>query len=206
MFSTTNNDLYSWRTYKSLRVFDLVVSFLLGRPVSSVRSNNDDMTQREESTPHGIAVSAAYNGSLLLEDIVQDLKKANNSFDATTAEAFLQRLRQWIQGLPRDFRQISFDDELEVTRETAVGNIHVSCIYYFAVILTTRSFLISHLMSRLKESAIVTPEATSPTTAGTQRMSPQLAHVCISAATYMANMCEKALLSGLFLRNMCIMK
>ncbi|KUL87911.1 hypothetical protein ZTR_03952 [Talaromyces verruculosus] len=167
------------------------------------------MTRREDSTPPGIAVSAAYNGSVLLEDIVQELKKANNSFNTTTAEAFLQRLRQWIQGLPCDFRQISFDDELEVTRETAVGNIHVSCIYYFAVILTTRSFLISHLMSRLKESSIVTPDSTSPTTAETsaqQRMSPQLAHVCISAATYMANMCEKAMLSGLLLRNMCIMK
>ncbi|PCH06598.1 Transcription factor [Penicillium occitanis (nom. inval.)] len=183
--------------------------FLLGRPASSVPSSHDDMTRREESTPHGIAVSAAYNGSVLLEDIVQELKKANNSFNTTTAESFLQRLRQWIQGLPRDFRQITFDDDLEVTRETAVGNIHVSCIYYFAVILTTRSFLISHLMSRLKESSIITPDPTSPTTAGTaaqQRMSPQLAHVCISAATYMANMCEKAMLSGLLLRNMCIMK
>lgn len=207
--STTDSHVHSWRTYKSLRVFDLVVSFLLGRPASSVPSNHDDMTRREDSTPPGIAVSAAYNGSVLLEDIVQELKKANNSFNTTTAEAFLQRLRQWIQGLPRDFRQISFDDELEVTRETAVGNIHVSCIYYFAVILTTRSFLISHLMSRLKESSIITPDSTSPTTAETsaqQRTSPQLAHVCISAATYMANMCEKAMLSGLLLRNMCIMK
>lgn len=198
--------MYSWRTYKSLRVFDLVVSFLLGRPASSVPSNHDSMTPREESNPHSIAVSAAYNGSLLLEDIFQDLKKANNSFNIITAEAFLQRLRNWIQGLPHDFRQISFDDELRVARETAVGNIHVSCIYYFAVILTTRSFLISHLMSRLKESSIITPDPASPTTAGTQRTSPQLAHVCISAATYMANMCEKAMLSELLLKNMCIMK
>lgn len=198
--------MHSCRTYKSLRVFDLVVSFLLGRPASSVPSNYDDMTRREPSNPHGIAVSAAYNGSVLLEGIVQDLKKVNNSFNITTAEAFLRRLRHWIQGLPHDFRQISFDDELQVTRETAVGNIHVSCIYYFAVILTTRSFLISHLMSRLKESSIIIPEPTSPTTTGTQRASPQFAHVCISAATYMANMCEKAMLSGLLLKNMCIMK
>jgi hypothetical protein len=177
-----------------------------------VPSNHDEITRREDANPHSIAVSAAYNGCVLLEDIVQHLKKVNNSFDVPTAEAFLQRLRQWIQGLPRDFRRIPFDDELEamsVTRESAVGNIHVSCIYYFAVILTTRSFLISHLMSRLKESSIIASNPTSPTTAGSaehQRTSPQLAHVCISAATYMANMCEKAMLSGLLLRNMCIMK
>lgn len=206
MFSTTDKDVHRWRTYKSLRVFDLVVSFLLGRPASSVPSNHDDMTRRESSYPHGIAVSAAYNGSVLLEGIVQDLKKANNSFSTTTAETFLRRLRHWIQGLPHDFRQVSFDDELRVTRETAIGNIHVSCIYYFAVILTTRSFLILHLMSRLKESSIIAPDPTSPTTTATQRASPQFAHVCISAATYMAKTCEKAMASGLLLKNMCIMK
>ncbi|EEA26578.1 hypothetical protein TMatcc_005145 [Talaromyces marneffei ATCC 18224] len=201
-----------WRTYKSLRVFDLVVSFLLGRPASSVPSNHDDMTRREDLDPQSIAVLAAYNGSILMEEIFKHLKRVNSGFDVPTAEAFLRRLRQWINGLPRNFRQISFDGELEtlsVSRETAVGNIHVSCIYYFAVILTTRSFLISHLMSRLKESSIVASNPTSPTASGTteqQRTSPQLAHVCIGAATYMANMCEKAMLSGLLLRNMCIMK
>ncbi|EED22426.1 C6 transcription factor, putative [Talaromyces stipitatus ATCC 10500] len=200
-----------WRTYKSLRVFDLVVSFLLGRTTSSVPSNYNDLSWKEHSDSHSVAVSAAYNGSVLLEEIVQRLKKVNNSFDVPTAEGFLQRLRQWIQGLPRDFRQIPFDDEQEITsevRETAIGNIHVSCIYYFAIILTTRSFLISHLMSRLKESSIITPDAISPLTgrAAEQKTSPQLAHVCISAATYMATMCEKAMVSDLLLRNMCIMK
>lgn len=202
---------FSSRTYKSLRVFDLVVSFLLGRPTSSVPSDNDDFPAREKPVAHSTVVSAAYNGSILLDEIVQHLKRANNSFDVPTAEKFLGRLRLWIQGLPPDFRQMFCDDEEETVaaiREVAIGNIHVSCIYYFAVILTTRSFLISHLMSRLRESSIISPDLKIPpaVTKEQQPMSPQLAHVCISAATYMATMCEKAMLSDLLWNNMCIMK
>jgi hypothetical protein len=187
-----------------------VVSFLLGRPAGSVPFDCNCSPWGNDSPSHSVAVSAAYNGSVLLEEIVQHLKKVGNNFDIPTAEGFLQRLRQWIHGLPRDFRQLSFDEDesISAVREIAIGNIHVSCIYYFAIILTTRSFLISHLISRLKESSIVPPDPRLVAVGNLEQqpMSPQLAQVCISAATYMATMCEKAMLSDLLLNNMCMMK
>lgn len=193
--------------YKSLRVFDLVVSVLLGRTPSSIPTISKDLISPDKLNSRSIAVTVAYKGSLLLEEIVQELKKADNNSDISTAERLLRDLREWIKGLPSHFRQWSPTNKASsvlVDREKAIANIHVSCIYYFAIILITRSFLISHLMSRLKESSIIPSE--SSTSSHKEQMSPQLAQVCISAATYTANMCEQAMRCGLLLSNMCIIK
>ncbi|KAH8699264.1 hypothetical protein BGW36DRAFT_294939 [Talaromyces proteolyticus] len=205
-----NEHLLRWRVYKSLRVFDILVSTPLGRPVSSLPLDYDELLlQNRIHTQSMTAVSAAFSGSAILEDIVQKLRATGNNFDSPTAEQFLHRLRQWTNSLPLKFRQLAADyDTVAVIRETAIGSVHISCIYYFAIILTTRSFLILHLMARLKELSIL---ASSPVNNPTLQSEPdmktsRLANVCIQAGAYMANMCEKAMLSGLLLKNMCIVK
>jgi hypothetical protein len=159
---------------------------------------------------HRLAISAAFDGSALLDEVVQRLKEMNNIIDIKTAETFLQRLRHWTQSLPHALRQFTKIDDAPVTeihREKVIGNVNVSCIYYFAVILTTRSFLISHLMSRLREGTRTTPTPATPTTGAENSVKvSQLADVCTSSAIYMADMCDKAMTSGLLLNNMCIMK
>lgn len=195
--------------FRSLRVFDLVVSTPLGRPISSLPLDREGSFLQDPTRVDGEAVSAAFAGSKLLDEIVQTLKIMDNNLDSETAENFLYRLRQWISSLPHEFRHVAADhDTVPFIREKAIGSVHVSCIYYFAIILTTRSFLISHLMTRLKELSILTPSAVESPSAqvNTNIKIPQLANVCTQAGAYMANMCEKAMLSGLLLRNMCIVK
>ncbi|CRG91843.1 Thiamine repressible genes regulatory protein thi1 [Talaromyces islandicus] len=198
-----------WRVFRSLRVFDLVVSTPLGRPISSLPLDHEGSLFQDHVHADSEAVSVAFAGSKLLDEIVQKLKIMNNNLDSETAEHFLYRLRQWISSLPHEFRHLAADhDAISLIREKAIGSVHVSCIYYFAIILTTRSFLISHLMARLKELSILAPASVDSPSAqvNTNIKIPRLANVCTQAGAYMANMCEKAMLSGLLLRNMCIVK
>ena len=153
------------------------------------------------TTSREVTLNAILGVCSIIAEVTPKLDSAG-SMDPTTAEAFLQRLQSWSATLPASMRHFkSSADEtmtLEV-QEHIVGNIHASCIYYFAVLLITRPFLISHLMNSLADNGSIA----SPTTAAEVI---ELAQACIDAAMLMANMCYEALQSGVLLKQMCIMK
>ncbi|KAI1840971.1 hypothetical protein JX266_012831 [Neoarthrinium moseri] len=201
------------RTGKSIRALDLVCSSILGRPGSTLSLRADDVYASDlnpETTGHrAVALSATYEASTVLETIVHKAAHDSN-MDADTAENFLQMLREWSQALPPVLRQRSRKDQSTLTpshREATIGNIHVACTYYFGVILTTRHFLIQHCMPLLRRRPQQEPGARerSDSTAESSKVS-ELAHVCIDAAVYMAQMCSEAAESGILLGNMCILK
>lgn len=151
-----------------------------------------------------------------------------------TAENFLQMLREWSQALPSALRRGppreerargdgGMDEPNRRDREACVGNIHVACTYYFGVILTTRHFLIQHTMPLLRrkpahqQSGASTPSVASgggwdgkqghaTTPSSSSAKVSEMAHVCIDAAVYMAQMCAEASDGGILLGNMCILK
>jgi hypothetical protein len=200
--------------FRSLRVLDLVVCSLLGRPVGSLPLDTDASLKDsyDRSADYYPPIEAAYEGSALLGEVIQELRKGDGHIEFRVAETFLERLRHWIEKLPGKFRYFSKHDDTPVTsmdRETVIGNVNVACIYYFAVILTTRSFLISHLMSQLREGREITlrtPASHETQGEGNTPTVSQLAEVCLNSGIFMAHMCDKAMTSGLLLRNMCIMK
>lgn len=123
----------------------------------------------------------------------------------TTAEDLLKRLQDWSAALPADMRRFnrSTDGPLTLQEQAqTIGNIHVSCVYYFAVMLTTRPFLISHLMAYMSNGTL---SATVPTDSTPGEVA-DLAQACIDSAILMANMCYEALQSGILLKQMCIVK
>ncbi len=83
---------------------------------------------------------------------------------------------------------------------------HVSCVYYFAVILITRPFLIAHHLSSLRGKA-----ANQANDGGDGRdvraeKIARLAQVCVSSAMYMADMCQQVKASGYAFGNLCLVK
>ncbi|KAH8645467.1 hypothetical protein BX600DRAFT_478165 [Xylariales sp. PMI_506] len=201
------------RTGKSIRALDLVCSSILGRPGSTLSLRADDIYASDlnpESTGHrAVALSATYEAATVLESIVHQAAQDSN-MDAKTAETFLQMLREWSQALPPVLRQRPRRDREASNpsfREASIGNIHVACTYYFGMILTTRHFLIQHTMPLLhrrpqhgaaaRERSYVSSEDSKVA---------EMAHVCIDAAIYMAQMCSEAADSGTLLGNMCILK
>ncbi|CAK41185.1 uncharacterized protein An12g06550 [Aspergillus niger] len=132
------------------------------------------------------AFYAVGNGCTLLNNIVDTLSKGG-LLDVPTAEGLLSQLRKWSSGLPtglRQFRSVSHSlPFLEPgDRQRLVGSIHVSCLYYFAVILVTRPYLIAYLTSRLRGKApdhlISDPDEASDVAIKNNKVS-KLAQTCV---------------------------
>jgi hypothetical protein len=91
-------------------------------------------------------------------------------------------------------------------QERVLGNMHVACLYHFAVILLTRPFLISTLsvrLARLHQSLSTTGSTDFP---DEDPVHSRLAAACIDSAVYMLQTCLEVHQSELLLRNMCILK
>ncbi|KAL3249933.1 hypothetical protein ABHI18_011415 [Aspergillus niger] len=211
--STLSNEDYESRRriWHSMRNLDILSSFVLSRPrslplVPSMPDTNEEVNLQS-------AFYAVGNGCTLLNNIVETLSKGG-LLDVPTAEGLLSQLRKWSSGLPtglRQFRSISHSlPFLEPgDRQRLVGSIHVSCLYYFAVILVTRPYLIAYLTSRLRGKApdhlISDPDEASDVAIKNNKVS-KLAQVCVSSSLYMIDMCRRAKSAGLVFRNFCLLK
>lgn len=159
------------------------------------------------------AFSEIVKACSLLENIVDKLS-TGNMLHIPTAEAHLEQFRRWSQSLPPVLLKFtflpgdgaSFDP---VDRQLLIGNIHVSCVYYFSVILITRPFFIAYLLSRLRGRApdqlISDPDEASDINLKNNKVS-KLAQVCVSSAIYMVNMCQTAKSANFFFGNLCLLK
>lgn len=159
------------------------------------------------------AFSEIVKACSLLENIVDKLS-TGNMLHIPTAEVLLQQFRRWSQSLPPVLLRFTFHPgegaSLDpVDRQMLVGNIHVSCVYYFSVILITRPFLIAYLLSRLRGRApdqlISDPDEATDINIKNNKVS-KLGQVCVSSAMYMVNMCQTAKSSEFFFGNLCLLK
>lgn len=199
------------RTAKSLRVFDVVCNSILGRPSTSplLRQGctnylNTDVDFDPETIHRALSLGATYEITGVLDAAVAASSDAK--LDAEVAEKLVLDLQQRSRSFPAALRG---PQGLEVsnTRGRILGNTHVSAIYYFGVIISTRQFLIQHIVPQLSNQDQSEPEfrdshqhSNNPPRVG------RLADACIEAATFMADMCHEIMQSGQLLGNMCIMK
>ena len=203
------------RTWTSLRILDVLASFILGRPqnlLPTMQSALQSDNINEALTRSGRANFAAMSkGCSLVEDIVQ-VQRKESLLNVSTAEELLNRLRCWTQSLPDTVRQFSSGDVSGLDpadRQALIGSVHISCLYYFGVILITRPFLVAYLMSRLRGRApdhlINDPKEASDLRIKNNKVS-RLAQVCFGAATHMAVTLQKIKGSGFTLGNLCFVK
>lgn len=200
--------------WNSLRVLDVLTGFIIG-PCPGLPDVWLDIDTSQNTVASNQNTRSAFvsvvEGSQLVEAVVQKLR-SGKVLHVPTAESLLADLRTWVHSLPPTARSLKIADKLNLTlaeRQALVGNIHVSCIYYFAVMLITRPFLVAYLLSRLRGRApdhlIEDPEEANDMTIKNNIVS-KLAQVCVSSATCMADMCWKAKQSGLSFGNLCLIK
>jgi hypothetical protein len=226
------------KVWNSLRNIDVLSSFIFGKPKSlpMVRQNSGQthLPVARSTTTSSSAFSAVVQSCSLLEDVVDKLS-CGKILHVPTAELLLEQLRTWSQSLPPDLRKISIkadsgalvhatytvdgsaDHDDDVTSQPGyqsrsahvTGALHVSCIYYFCVMLITRPFLIAYLLSRLKGRApdqlIPDPTAASDVAIKNSTVS-KLAHVCYSAAIHTANTCAAAKKNGHWFGNLGLLQ
>ncbi|GAB7326972.1 hypothetical protein MBLNU13_g10922t1 [Cladosporium sp. NU13] len=171
--------------WHSLCILDTLSSSLLGRPCSAPRATRHSLTDlpMNPSQPHFNAVLRA---GAILDDVCIALN-GPQVIDAPAAEALLARLRSWSQSLPADLRKFTCHDSFAISQSDArliFGNVHVSSVYYFAVILITRPFLVRHLVSGIRRRAGL------PTRTPAEPADATLAQVCMASAIYMGQLCR----------------
>jgi hypothetical protein len=207
---------------KSIRIFDIICSSILGRRGSASSLRTDDVTSGDiaqeqhttGSSHRALALKATYESCSILEAVVSKFAD-DRVLEPASAEHYLQLLQEWSQALPISLRQRpkrgdrSLQDDPGY-REKMTANVHVAGTYYFGIILVTRQFLIQHVMPQLHGHASKTKERHlrhQDTQIGTNGADvADLSRSCIGAAIYMAQMCRDALDAGVFMGNMCIIK
>lgn len=206
---TPQDCLTRWRTWKSLLILDTIVSSILGRPggLPSKRPEDDtaesDQGIGELDRPRWLASRAVFGVCSHIIDLEQQLGNSVIS-DPSTAESFLQRLRKWNDSVPvklRHFASIKDTALGPADRELFIGAVHVACSYYFTIILVTRPFLISHLVSQIRRRRRPSIEKSETSSAVSD-----LAQACLDSAVYMSKTGYMAINSAILSNNMCLLK
>ncbi|CAH0025284.1 unnamed protein product [Clonostachys rhizophaga] len=183
------------RVWMSLRVMDIPISSVLGRPPATggVHSDLKSLIDGIERIDHDSGITclaASYKIVSLISSIV-DRVYDRKEISISLVEEFLQKLKEWgqevpefLHTLPPSSSSVSQGDLPE--RKGAIGRVHVSCLYYFAVNLVTRPLLISTLTRQQPADAV----------------SSQLASACLEAATLVVQTCNDAHKLNLLKANM----
>lgn len=154
-------------------------------------------------------VDAACAFAAILNRIVDKLTE-ESQLGLIRAERFLDEIRDWSKSLPPALRQRprkgSAQSHRSHSREIVIGNIHVACTYYFGISLTTREFLIQHIMSQLDTEMSSSDSRHVDITSEEEKRIAELSNVCVDSAVFMAEMCSDALDSRTIMGNMCILK
>lgn len=181
------------------RVSDKLVNSLLGRPAATVGISEELGPIFDSLMPgsdYGFdCMIAAYRIVSIIEDINTKLYNEQD-IRPVVVEQLLQAIDAWKHDLPPTLKQSTPDGSLpqrSMSAERAqgsVGVVHVSCLYYFAVMLASRPVFISALALQQRDQ-----DSHSP-----------IGEACLDAALYLAQTCAEAFEAGLLGSNMCIMK
>ncbi|KAF9883889.1 hypothetical protein FE257_002683 [Aspergillus nanangensis] len=174
------------RVWHSLCILEVLTSSILGRPCTVPRASRHNVQSLplDADTP---AFDSILNCAILLDDICSQLNRGMAN-DITTAQDLLRRLRAWSQNLPHSLCRFSYIDGSSLShceRKRVIGGLHASSIYYFAVILVTRPFLIESLKSRISRRL----SSGSQPPADPRKAS--LAQVCMTSAIHMGHLCSQ---------------
>ncbi|KAH6672650.1 putative fungal-specific transcription factor [Plectosphaerella plurivora] len=186
------------RVWMSVRILDKLTNSILGRPsaTAGVHSELDDVLDElsaASSDRRTDCLIAAHNVVSIINDIITKLYDWK-VFTVGAVEERLRDLETWKRQLPESLKAPPAGNGTEQqSRPMApgvVGNLHVSCLYYFAVTLATRPILMSALATRPSQ--------------GDSRSN--MAAACLDAAMYLVQICVEARDAGVLHGNMCILK
>jgi hypothetical protein len=158
--------------------------------------------------------NAITNACDLLEEIVDAMAKNNNVLHIPTAQSLLHQLPRWTQTLPLNIQQrwnaFQLDRNLkDADRQSVMGILHISSVYYFTAILITRPFIVAYLLSRLRGKApdhlINVPDQASDINLKNSEVS-RLGLVCVGSAIYLVDTCMTARNFGFQFKNFCLIE
>ncbi|ODA77588.1 hypothetical protein RJ55_07217 [Drechmeria coniospora] len=194
------------RVWISLRIVDMLANAILGRPAATAGLHSDvegllEEVAREAQQEDDDAMQrlVASHQIVSIINVIVDSLYERKELSTAMVEQLLNEIELWVTRLPDCLRRAargadSGSGSGASMLEGALGSIHVSCLYYFAVTLVTRPVLISTLTA---------PPSHGVGVGATQS---HLASACLDAAVFLIQTCVDALHANLLYGNMCIMK
>lgn len=181
------------------RVGDKLVNSLLGRPATTIgilEQLDPVYTNLISGHDHALRCMVASYRIVSIIDEINTKLYGEQDVRPAVVEQLLQSIDTWkrdcLPSLQQSTSEISVlqgDTSVEA-QKGSVGRVHVSCLYYFAVILATRPVFISALTLQQGQKDQESP----------------MSEACLDAAMFLAQTCIEALDGGLLESNMCIMK
>lgn len=186
------------------RLSDKLVNSLLGRPATTIGISEDlgpILNTLASGSDQGLDCMIASYRIVSIIDRINTKLYGEQDVRPVLVEKFLQDIDTWKRELPPTLKQ---SNPLQSSQppppstistqggihDRSIGVVHVSCLYYFAVMLASRPMFISALASQQWDRD---PHS-------------QIGEACLDAALYLAQTCVEALEAGLLGSNMCIMK
>lgn len=187
----------------------MLVATILGRPCTSSLpgkgSGTGKVSELTGDHPRSLAFEATYNICSFIGSYIQEVGKDASS-DPDRAQSFLHSLRHWVANLPPEMRSSKdVASPIDIKeRALVIGGVHNACVYYFAILLVTRPFLIFHFTSHIALEQHNNDDTSAES--GSRSKIAALAEACIDSATLMIKICHDAWQSKILLANMCLLK
>lgn len=223
--STTAHEQDRLRVARSVRVFDVVCSSILGRrsgapvlrPLDPAPGDlmDDGAATTSSSSHRALALRATYESCSILDAIVGRFAD-EGSLSTTSSEHFLQLLRDWSQALPLALRQrlhdvdddedddLDGDDDIDDTQHEPQHEPQYQETMIANIHVAGTYYFGVILVTRQFLIQHIGPQLRRPLQAAPA--APPLAQACIGAAIYMARMCREAADAHILLGNMIIIK
>ncbi|RMZ15095.1 hypothetical protein D0862_01819 [Hortaea werneckii] len=170
------------KLWKSLRIVDLYLSTLMGRPPAT--SDVDCTVAYRKFDDAGNEVFDMLNASaqvmLIMEAVVVEVYSRRKISLAVT-EGISAQLRQWSHRWLPHVKALL--DPTTQDTSTVIGACQVLASYYYAVMLASRPFLVYELCLRLSPERVSDQTNRSPAATGRSK----LADACIDAANLMVD-------------------
>ncbi|KAF1842938.1 uncharacterized protein K460DRAFT_340538 [Cucurbitaria berberidis CBS 394.84] len=178
------------QVWMSLCNVDILVSSILGRPPATgglrLDVEKDPIDVVEVAEVESTSVKVSFEILTIINEIVHRIYVKKDK-SITTAEQLLGRVETWSRKLPKSLsnHHNSLEDP---NRKESLAEMHVSCLYYYAITLITRPVLVSALTSGLGSDG------------------SQLASACLDAAILLVQTCVNVYRKKLMIGNMCFIK
>ncbi|PHH62776.1 hypothetical protein CDD81_6668 [Ophiocordyceps australis] len=189
--SESCSDASQRSVWTSVCIVESLVNSILGRPVSTTGPGGGLMGNGLCSSTPNSELGITLGITQIISSVVDRIYDKKDPSVAVVQE-LLQDMDAWASKLPEGFRvaavKTNANDE---TPGGIMGNIQVSCLYYFAMTLATRPFLIFHLTAASD---------------GDDEAQTQLVSTCLEAAILLTQTCVDAREMNILPGNMCILK
>ncbi|KAJ5164608.1 uncharacterized protein N7500_006438 [Penicillium coprophilum] len=199
--------------WKTLRYHDLFFSAMMGRS-SSTSDTSFNIDEAPSATPiedeydQSLSMTESARAFLVMEHIINDVY-TKRTVSLGLLQSLAQELQEKCSVLPKSLRKSSGPTVhgrlCQSIQQRNLRNAHVTCSYYFAMMLLTRPFLITILRAKTPSESARNPRARGANNGGDNDISSEIAHgatTCIDSATYTIQLLHELLTANMLFNNM----